>query len=133
MALMSREVLTGRELMKEFWELSERMMDNIVDEMKYDKIREHVIAASSALGRDMDLVYNYIKNVVDREVLLKAMGRLKGREREIIMLRSGVFRTEQRLSIEEVAAELQISESYIIELEKKAINKLYTEIKTINY
>ena len=132
MALMSREVLTGRELMKEFWELSERMMDNIADEMRYDKIREHVIAASSALGKDMDLVYSYIKNVVDREVLLKAMGRLKGGEREIIMLRSGVFRTEQRLSTEEVADKLEISESYIMELEKQAINKLCKEIKTIH-
>ncbi len=60
--------------------------------------------------------------------LHRAINKLRPREREIIVMRYGLFDTEP-LTQKEVADLLGISQSYISRLEKKIIDKIRQEIK----
>lgn len=61
-------------------------------------------------------------------VMYQAVERLKPREREIIVMRFGLYNTEASTQ-KEVADKLGISQSYISRLEKKIMNKLKIEIE----
>ncbi len=61
-------------------------------------------------------------------VMYQAVERLKPREREIIVMRFGLYNTEAYTQ-KEVADKLGISQSYISRLEKKIMNKLKIEIE----
>ena len=87
---------------------------------------------SDVLGTDIELIYKYIEEEVDRELLLEAMESLTGRERKIMILRFGLQKDKQELTQKEVADILGISQSYISRLEKRIINKLQKEIKKMN-
>ena len=60
--------------------------------------------------------------------LYQAINKLKPREREIIVMRYGLFDSEP-LTQKEVADLLGISQSYISRLEKRIIDKMRLEIK----
>ena len=47
MKLMDQEVLTSAELMKEFFAMSERMINNIAEKVRYEKICEYLIDAGA--------------------------------------------------------------------------------------
>ena len=87
---------------------------------------------SDVLGTDIELIYKYIEEEVDRELLLEAMESLTGRERKIMILRFGLQKDKQELTQKEVADILGISQSYTSRLEKRIINKLQKEIKKMN-
>ncbi|MGI6570546.1 MAG: RNA polymerase sporulation sigma factor SigE [Caldicoprobacterales bacterium] len=82
---------------------------------------------SDILGTENDLVYKYIEDEVDRELLNLAMNLLSRRERCIIELRFGL-RDGSEKTQKEVADLLGISQSYISRLEKRIIKRLKKEI-----
>lgn len=77
---------------------------------------------SDILGTDEDVIYKDLETEVEISLLKKAMLSLNERERQIIELRFGVNRVENKeLTQKEVADILGISQSYISRLEKKII------------
>lgn len=85
---------------------------------------------SDILGTDEDVIYKDIETEVKISLLKKAMLSLNERERQIIELRFGVNRVENKeLTQKEVADILGISQSYISRLEKKIMARLKKEIQ----
>ncbi len=82
---------------------------------------------SDILGTDSNVVYNYIEEEVDKQLLRIAMDKLNSREKEIIELRFGLNGVTERTQ-KEVADMLGISQSYISRLEKRIIKRLKKEI-----
>lgn len=84
---------------------------------------------SDVLGTEEDVIYKDIETEVERTLLTRAIGRLKERERTIIMLRFGINRSDgQEMTQKEVAELLGISQSYISRLEKKIMKRLQKEM-----
>ena len=84
---------------------------------------------SDILGTDEDVIYKDLETEVEISLLKKAMLSLNERERQIIELRFGVNRVENKeLTQKEVADRLGISQSYISRLEKRIITRLRREI-----
>lgn len=85
---------------------------------------------SDILGTDDDVIYKDLETEVEISLLKKAMLSLNERERQIIELRFGVNRVENKeLTQKEVADILGISQSYISRLEKKIMERLKKEIQ----
>src|SRR5690554_2960932 len=82
---------------------------------------------SDILGTENDLVYKYIEDEVDKELLNLAMSRLTHREKSIMELRFGLKDGVEKTQ-KEVADMLGISQSYISRLEKRIIKRLQKEI-----
>jgi RNA polymerase sporulation-specific sigma factor len=83
---------------------------------------------SDIMGTDFNLVINEVEHVVEREMLTNAVLCLENREKNIMQLRFGIGRTEEKTQ-KEVADILGISQSYISRLEKRIINKISSDIK----
>ena len=84
---------------------------------------------SDILGTDEDVIYKDLETEVEISLLKKAMLSLNERERQIIELRFGVNRVENKeLTQKEVADILGISQSYISRLEKKIMKRLKKEM-----
>lgn len=85
---------------------------------------------SDILGTDEDVIYKDLETEVEISLLKKDMLSLNERERQIIELRFGVNRVENKeLTQKEVADILGISQSYISRLEKKIMERLKKEIQ----
>ena len=85
---------------------------------------------SDILGTEDDVIYKDLETEVEISLLKKAMLSLNERERQIIELRFGVNRVENKeLTQKEVADILGISQSYISSLEKKIMARLKKEIQ----
>lgn len=85
---------------------------------------------SDILGTDEDVIYKDLETEVEISLLKKAMLSLNERERQIIELRFGINRVENKeLTQKEVADILGISQSYISRLEKKIMARLKKEIQ----
>ena len=85
---------------------------------------------SDILGTDEDVIYKDLETEVEISLLKKAMLSLNERERQIIELRFGVNRVENKeLTQKEVADSLGISQSYISRKEKKIMARLKKEIQ----
>lgn len=82
---------------------------------------------SDILGTDNDLIYHYIEDEVDKELLGIAMHKLSSREKKIMELRFGLYGGGEKTQ-KEVADLLGISQSYISRLEKRIIKRLKKEI-----
>ena len=82
---------------------------------------------SDILGTENDVVMKPIEDDVDRQLLLEAMEKLDGREKQIITMRFGLDGRPERTQ-KEVADSLGISQSYISRLEKRIIARLKREI-----
>ena len=82
---------------------------------------------SDILGTDGDLVYRWIEDEVDKELLALAMRKLTPREKQIVELRFGLRGTHEYTQ-KQVADMLGISQSYISRLEKHIIKVLRKEI-----
>ena len=82
---------------------------------------------SDILGTENDLVYKFIEDEVEKELLCIAMNKLSKRERRIMELRFGLG-NEREKTQKEVADMLGISQSYISRLEKRIIKRLKKEI-----
>ncbi len=87
---------------------------------------------SDILGTEEDVIYRDLETEAEIGMLRKAMDKLSDREREIIELRYGYNRkNEKEMTQKEVADLLGISQSYISRLEKKIMLRLRREIQRI--
>lgn len=87
---------------------------------------------SDILGTEEDVIYRDLETEAEIGMLRKAMEKLSDREREIIELRYGYNRKEDKeMTQKEVADLLGISQSYISRLEKKIMLRLRREIQRI--
>ncbi|SHE55105.1 RNA polymerase, sigma 29 subunit, SigE [Caloramator proteoclasticus DSM 10124] len=82
---------------------------------------------SDILGTDSDMIFNYIEDDVEKQLLRNAMGKLTKREQQIVSLRFGLSGGGEKTQ-KEVADILGISQSYISRLEKRIIKRLRKEI-----
>ncbi|MDO4474287.1 MAG: RNA polymerase sporulation sigma factor SigE [Eubacteriales bacterium] len=84
---------------------------------------------SDILGTDEDTIYRDLESEAERNVLIRALGRLSGREQLIIRMRFGIGTDDgEEKTQKEVADMLGISQSYISRLEKKIMKRLKHEI-----
>ena len=84
---------------------------------------------SDILGTEEDTIYKDLEQEAERKLLNRAISRLSGRERKIIMMRFGLDSPNgEEKTQKEVADILGISQSYISRLEKKIMQRLKKEI-----
>ena len=81
---------------------------------------------SDILGTDEDMILRPLEDNVDLCVLRQALQELPEREREIILMRYGLYGYKE-LTQKEVAQKMGISQSYISRLEKRIMEKLRKE------
>ena len=81
---------------------------------------------SDILGTDEDVIQRPMEDRVDMMVLRKAVNDLPDREREIILMRYGMYGRKE-LTQKEIAQYMGISQSYISRLEKKILLRLRKE------
>ncbi|MGE5550317.1 MAG: RNA polymerase sporulation sigma factor SigE [Bacteroidota bacterium] len=86
---------------------------------------------SDVLGTESDVIYKYVEEEVDKNLLGTALTHLTGREKCIVELRYGL-RDGVEKTQKEVADFLGISQSYISRLEKRIIKKLRREIRRLD-
>ncbi len=82
---------------------------------------------SDVLGGDEDEVSRNIESSEDKKTIMNAISELDEREREIIIMRYGLY-GKKELTQKEVADLLGISQSYISRLEKKILLRLHEEL-----
>ena len=82
---------------------------------------------SDILGTDEDVILRPLEDDVDLCVLRQAVKDLPEREREIIVMRFGLYGRKE-LTQKEVAQTMGISQSYISRLEKRIMLKLRKEL-----
>ncbi len=82
---------------------------------------------SDILGTDEDMILRPLEDDVDLCVLRQAVKELPEREREIIVLRFGLYGHKEQTQ-KEVAQLMGISQSYISRLEKRIMLKLRKEL-----
>lgn len=75
------------------------------------------------LGTEPDIVTKAIENEVEKQILLTEINKLEDREKQIMILRYGLF-NQEAMTQKDVAQLLGISQSYISRIEKKIIKKL---------
>ena len=84
---------------------------------------------SDILGTEEDAIYKNLENEAEKKVLIRAIGRLSGREQMIIRMRFGLGTEDgEEKTQKEVADMLGISQSYISRLEKKIMQRLRREM-----
>ena len=82
---------------------------------------------SDILGTDEDMILRPLEDDVDLCVLRQALSELPKREREIVLMRYGLYGYKE-LTQKEVAEKLGISQSYISRLEKLIMLRLRKEL-----
>ncbi len=80
------------------------------------------------LGTESDIVTKDLEENDMRKIMLKEIGKLNERDKQIMVLRYGLNNNEE-LTQKEVAELLGISQSYISRIEKKVISKISSMIK----
>jgi len=75
------------------------------------------------LGTDSDIVTKHIEDETDKKLLYKEINSLNERDRQIMILRYGLYNNEE-MTQKDVANILGISQSYISRIEKKVIRRL---------
>ena len=81
---------------------------------------------SDILGTDEDQIYRPMEDDVDLAVLRQALSELPEREREIVLLRFGLYGRKE-MTQKEIAQLMGISQSYISRLEKRIMLRLKKE------
>jgi RNA polymerase sporulation-specific sigma factor len=82
---------------------------------------------SDILGTENDIIYRYLEDEIDKQLLTLALKKLSEREKRIMELRFGLNDGVEKTQ-KEVADMLGISQSYISRLEKRIIKRLKKEI-----
>jgi RNA polymerase sporulation-specific sigma factor len=80
------------------------------------------------LGSDPDDVINEVDLTWEKRKIYENLPLLPSREREVLCKRFGIPDGEERTQ-REIAAELGISRSYVSRIERKALNKLYDQLR----
>ena len=82
---------------------------------------------SDILGTEEDMILRPLEDEVDLCVLRQALAELPPREREIVLMRYGLYGYKE-LTQKEVAQKMGISQSYISRLEKRIMLRLKKEL-----
>lgn len=101
---------------------------SIYDPIGIDK-EGNELTLLDVLGTDYDIVALKVENDQEKKRIVEMVKKLKGREREVLQMRFGLFngfRKTQR----EIAKMLGISRSYVSRIEKKAIKNLIKELNS---
>lgn len=80
------------------------------------------------LGTDADIVTKPLEDDLNKRLMMEEIDRLNSRDREIIIMRYGLFNNKEKTQ-KEVADILGISQSYISRIEKKVIKRLKSIVK----
>ncbi|MCL6598229.1 RNA polymerase sporulation sigma factor SigK [Alicyclobacillus macrosporangiidus] len=81
------------------------------------------------LGSDPDDVINEVDLSWEKQKVFEHLPLLPEREREVLCKRFGILDGEERTQ-REIAAEMGISRSYVSRIERKALNKLYAQLRS---
>lgn len=92
------------------------------DSLSYDQ-EGNELHLEDILGTEKDVVTKELENEVERSLLYQEIKKLSPRDKQIMILRYGLFNHEE-LTQKDVAKLLNISQSYISRIEKKVIRKL---------
>lgn len=85
---------------------------------------------SDVLGSDNDIVNRNIESKDEKKQLLRLVGELEQREKQIMTMRFGLFGSKEYTQ-KQVADMLGISQSYISRLEKRIIEKLKVQMEKL--
>lgn len=80
------------------------------------------------LGTDKDVVTKPLEDDLNKRIMMEEIDKLNTRDREIIIMRYGLFDQEEKTQ-KEVADILGISQSYISRIEKRVIKRLKNVVK----
>ena len=106
---------------------SNRRMELSIDEpLNIDRDGNELLL-SDILGTDEDMILRPMEDDVDLCVLRQALRELPQREREIVLMRYGLYGRKE-LTQKEVAEKMGISQSYISRLEKRIMERLRKEL-----
>lgn len=98
--------------------------------MKYVLCNE--ISLMDVLGSNEDSIIEIVENKIQIKKLYKKIEEvLQGREKFIIKMRYGLVDGKPKTQ-REIAKQLGISRSYVSRLEKRALKRLYKELKYYN-
>jgi RNA polymerase sporulation-specific sigma factor len=92
------------------------------DSLSYDS-EGNELHLEDILGTEDDVVTKCIEDSDDKKLLYKVITNLNDRDRQIMILRYGLYNKEE-MTQKDVASLLGISQSYISRIEKKVIKKL---------
>ena len=92
------------------------------DSLSYDS-EGNELHLEDILGTDSDIVTKGLEDETDRKLLYKEIDSLNKRDKQIMVLRYGLY-NHKELTQKEVAELLGISQSYISRIEKKVIKRL---------
>ena len=95
---------------------------SLEDALNYDS-EGNELHLEDILGTDSDIVTKGIEDETDKKMMYKEISKLNDRDKEIMVLRYGLF-NHKEMTQKEVAEKLGISQSYISRIEKKVIKKL---------
>ena len=96
------------------------------DSLSYDG-EGNELHLEDVLGTDADIVTKGLEEETEKKLLYQEIGKLKGRDKEIMILRYGLF-GQKEMTQKEVASLLNISQSYISRIEKKVIKHLQGKV-----
>ena len=85
---------------------------------------------SDILGTDSDVVTRDIESEVERELILREIENLNGREKTIMKMRFGI-QSGREMTQKQVADVVGISQSYISRLEKKILKRIKRNLEKI--
>ena len=97
------------------------------DSLSYDS-EGNELHLEDILGTDEDIVTSGLERETEKNLLLGEINRLKGRDRDIMIMRYGLFGADA-MTQKDVALTLGISQSYISRIEKKIILRLKNNIR----
>lgn len=100
---------------------------SLEDTLNYDN-EGNALALEDILGTDIDIVDKEFQSINDKELLEQEIAKLPGRDKEIMIMRYGLYNTEE-FTQKEVADKLNISQSYISRIEKKVIKRIQNLLK----
>lgn len=92
------------------------------DSLSYDA-EGNELHLEDILGTESDVVTKGLEEETDKKLLYEEISKLNGRDKQIMILRYGLYNTEE-MTQKDVANILGISQSYISRIEKKVIKKL---------
>ena len=92
------------------------------DSLSYDS-EGNELHLEDILGTAEDIVTRPLEEEIEKKILYQELTKLNNRDKEIMMMRYGLFNTKE-MTQKEVAQTLGISQSYISRIEKKVISKL---------
>ena len=100
---------------------------SLEDTLNYDN-EGNALSLEDILGTDIDIVDKEYQSINDKELLEREISKLPERDKEIMIMRYGLYNTDEYTQ-KEVADKLNISQSYISRIEKKVIRRIQNLLK----